>query len=440
MDYLRDANHVWRFQSYFGIRKVKEAGSRNGGPWVALESKLMPTPLPDNVKVPLLPQLSATSFEREHRYDLRVRAVRKNPCDDEVESTGSSGYSSETEAEEEANIIYYEITNYFWFLVFTIGTSLGDETLLAPVFAFVILNLDGGVGRKALLVYSLMMYIGQGIKDTVRWPRPQMPPVVQMERKWALEYGMPSTHSMVGLAVPATVVYVTMGKYEFSLLLAILVSCVWCAAVCTSRLYLGMHSVADLVVGIILALILFPPLVIFAEGVDEFLTVSPVAPLLSISCSLLMVWLYPGSDRWTPARGETTAILGSYMGVHLGYWLLFQVGAIVFEESAEWPLAVHTPSGLELAAICTRSAVSILFVGLTRAAGKPVFYTSACFLLGVDRAELDTQSLDNNKKRLAVELSYKFLTYIGIGFNVVFVASLLFLLVGCERATFFTER
>ena len=29
--------------------------------------------------------------------------------------------------------------------------------------------------------------------------------------------------------------------------------------------------------------------------------------------------------RWTPARGETTAILGSYMGVHLGYWLLFQV-------------------------------------------------------------------------------------------------------------------
>jgi hypothetical protein len=54
-----------------------------------------------------------------------------------------------------------------------------------------------------------------------------------------------------------------------------------------------------------------------------------------------------------------------------------------------------------------RSVISILFVFLTRAAGKPVFYTSACLLLGVDRAELDTQSLHNNKKRLAVELSYK---------------------------------
>jgi hypothetical protein len=54
-----------------------------------------------------------------------------------------------------------------------------------------------------------------------------------------------------------------------------------------------------------------------------------------------------------------------------------------------------------------RSVISILFVFLTRAAGKPVFYTSACVLLSVDRAELDTQSLHNNKKRLAVELSYK---------------------------------
>jgi membrane-associated phospholipid phosphatase len=40
---------------------------------------------------------------------------------------------------------------------------------------------------------------------------------------------------------------------------------VWCVVVCTSRLYLGMHSVADLVVGLILAVILFPPLVLFGR-------------------------------------------------------------------------------------------------------------------------------------------------------------------------------
>jgi membrane-associated phospholipid phosphatase len=40
---------------------------------------------------------------------------------------------------------------------------------------------------------------------------------------------------------------------------------VWCVVVCTSRLYLGMHSVADLVVGLILAFILFIPLVTFGK-------------------------------------------------------------------------------------------------------------------------------------------------------------------------------
>jgi hypothetical protein len=40
-------------------------------------------------------------------------------------------------------------------------TFLNLLTVFVAVFAFIILNLDGGVGRKALLVYSLMMYIGQ---------------------------------------------------------------------------------------------------------------------------------------------------------------------------------------------------------------------------------------------------------------------------------------
>lgn len=52
------------------------------------------------------------------------------------------------------------------------------------------------------------------MKDIVRWPRPSMPPVVQLETKWAKEYGMPSTHTMVGLAVPIGILYFTIGRYE----------------------------------------------------------------------------------------------------------------------------------------------------------------------------------------------------------------------------------
>ena len=58
---------------------------------------------------------------------------------------------------------------------------------------------------------------------------------------------------------------------------------------------------------------------------DFFLLSSPLAPSITISLSVLAVWYYPGSDRWTPARGDTTIILGSYLGTMLGNWLNFQV-------------------------------------------------------------------------------------------------------------------
>ena len=59
-----------------------------------------------------------------------------------------------------------------------------------------------------------MKYLLLGMKDVVRWDRPSMPPVIQLESKWALEYGMPSTHAMVGLAIPTSIIWFTYGRYQ----------------------------------------------------------------------------------------------------------------------------------------------------------------------------------------------------------------------------------
>ena len=98
--------------------------------------------------------------------------------------------------------------------MFVIGTQLGDENCYTLIFCFWFWNIDGAVGRRLYLVFNFVMYIGQGVKDMIRWPRPPMPPVVQVESKWSLEYGMPSTHSMVGLAVPMGILYFTYGRYQ----------------------------------------------------------------------------------------------------------------------------------------------------------------------------------------------------------------------------------
>ena len=71
-----------------------------------------------------------------------------------------------------------------------------------------------------------------------------MPPVVHLEQKWIQEYGMPSTHSMVGLAVPSSILFFTVGRYLYPFHWWASVALVWCVLVCTSRLYLGVHSLA----------------------------------------------------------------------------------------------------------------------------------------------------------------------------------------------------
>lgn len=52
------------------------------------------------------------------------------------------------------------------------------------------------MGRRVVFVWAVVMYMGQMLKDIIRWPRPG-PPVQRLQNKWSVEYGMPSTHAMV---------------------------------------------------------------------------------------------------------------------------------------------------------------------------------------------------------------------------------------------------
>ena len=81
--------------------------------------------------------------------------------------------------------------------LFLAGTQLGDEPFCAFFFSFLFWNVDGWLGRHLVSVWALVLYGGQALKDVIRWPRPASPPVVQLERKWAAEYGMPSTVSFL---------------------------------------------------------------------------------------------------------------------------------------------------------------------------------------------------------------------------------------------------
>lgn len=54
----------------------------------------------------------------------------------------------------------YRVTNKFWYYLFIIGTELGDEIFYASFIPFWFWNIDSAVGRRVIMVWSAVMYVG----------------------------------------------------------------------------------------------------------------------------------------------------------------------------------------------------------------------------------------------------------------------------------------
>ncbi len=110
----------------------------------------------------------------------------------------------------------FSIHNKFLYYLFNVGANLGNEAFYILFFPTLIWNVDGWIARRMLVFWCLYMYIGQATKDILKIPRPPSPPVVRIEKRYALEYGMPSTHAMTGLGMPFTILYLAYGRYDVS--------------------------------------------------------------------------------------------------------------------------------------------------------------------------------------------------------------------------------
>ncbi|CAG9578089.1 unnamed protein product [Danaus chrysippus] len=383
-------------------------------------------------------QNEATSIihsDRHEREDeLDVRQHKRIPSD----ISGSSQCSSTTDSSEGAEELECHINNKFWYYLFVIGTSLGDEIFYATFIPFWFWNVDGAVGRRVVLVWTVVMYIGQGIKDVIRWPRPGHP-VRKLQQKWAIEYGMPSTHAMVGVSIPFSVLLFTINRYQYPAHWGLLLAVCWCTLICVSRVYLGMHSVLDIAAGLLLASLLLLPLVPLVDALDPWLLESPWSPLSVLLVSVLAVVFHPQSDKWTPTRGDTTMIVSVCAGLLVGAWVNFQCGHMSPSPSPP-PYTIIWPSVDMLGCTLLRTTLGLCGVLATRAIAKSFSYALICALLGKDKNELrnSADSLDN-KNKIFVECCYKYFTYGLIGFNTTYVFPNVFELLLINRPTYYTE-
>lgn len=69
-----------------------------------------------------------------------------------------------------------------------------------------------------------------------------------------------------------------------------------------SRLYLGMHTVLDILAGLLLAIALMIPLVPIVEITDYYVLTNIWALAILIALSIAVIVYYPCSKKWTPTR------------------------------------------------------------------------------------------------------------------------------------------
>lgn len=149
-----------------------------------------------------------------------VNGFSNNDCMKSTKLVHRNGFASAESiekprlAEDRRDGRRYEYDNKIFHLLFCFGSFLGYEIFYITFFPFVFWNVDEYLARRTAIMWALIMYIGQASKDLIQWSRPRCPPVIAVEKRFEHEYGMPSTHAMVGTLIPVCLVYFTYGRYQ----------------------------------------------------------------------------------------------------------------------------------------------------------------------------------------------------------------------------------
>ncbi|WAQ93540.1 SGPP2-like protein [Mya arenaria] len=195
---------------------------------------------------------------------------------------------------------------YFWF---KFASFFGDEEFYLTCLPFLLWNVDTYLMRQTVIVWSISMYIGSVMKDIFQWQRPATPPVVRLDVDFAQEFSLPSTHAVAASSIPFTMAIVIVDRYQVPAEVAFGVATVWCLMTCGSRLYLGVHSLLDVVCGCLISLMVAMVILPFRIQIDWFIQTSPASPIVLLAlCLAFSTILYPAPEIGNNTRGDALFI------------------------------------------------------------------------------------------------------------------------------------
>ncbi|KAK0213530.1 phosphatidic acid phosphatase type 2/haloperoxidase [Armillaria fumosa] len=250
---------------------------------------------------------------------------------------------------------------------FVYSSYLGTDSFFLVVLpAFFFFGYDD-FGRGLLMVLALGGYASSSCKDLFCSPRPFSPPVTRLTlRDHHLEYGFPSTHTTQSssialyflLHIPPAY-YPHLGIYAFTIIFG--------------RLYTGMHTFTDCIVGGILGTLAVwvHSLSIFQYFEAWVFTNGLVVPLVLIPLILFFLEMHPYPVDPCPCFEDSVASGSVALGALLGRWGVnyFVMGGVL-----EAPAATPVRSWWTIATFKMFTGMSVIFAWrlLAKAALPPI--------------------------------------------------------------------
>eukprot|EP00160_Parvularia_atlantis_P011614 Unigene227_Nuclearia_a/m.829 Unigene227_Nuclearia_a/g.829 ORF Unigene227_Nuclearia_a/g.829 Unigene227_Nuclearia_a/m.829 type:complete len:429 (-) Unigene227_Nuclearia_a:55-1341(-) len=183
-----------------------------------------------------------------------------------------------------------------------------------------------GFARFGRLLTSLLatsLYVVNIVKDYLCLPRPTSPPVVKLSSDYKMEYGFPSAHAVnaLNMAISTAMYYVMQSDPAPSWAAQVLA---WTAAVsfivliCVSRVYCGMHTVTDIVGGLVFGASLQYLWLSYYPYFDVWMTTNDNVLMYSIAFAVALLWLYPDPVDPTPSFDDAISFVWVVAGVASG--------------------------------------------------------------------------------------------------------------------------
>ena len=213
------------------------------------------------------------------------------------------------------------VSNIFLNVYFRLASTAGEEIFsLMPLLYWMMLP----VAVPFLTNFMVLQITGQLAKDFFKLPRPVSPPncknpIIKLDSHFETEYGMPSTHTMAGL-LPMTTLLIALRHGVQISRRAWVLSAVYAISVALSRLYLGVHSVYDVVAGAFLGVGIMLFLHTYADSLDVFLFQWTGAAYVQIAILVLFIVGYPRPGPWTASFGTAAQMEGPFFGVGISLW------------------------------------------------------------------------------------------------------------------------